>query len=169
MCIKYSIAILAVLTLYSSNLFANWSLNIGYNNPPGATIGINFLKTFSKNLGFEVGIGWVHIKASDDDDDNNSSSNQNDNDKDDSTKLAVAGDVNLKYFFSSGTVKPYLQGGFGVGVGASLGDDTDAGAGVGGGFGGLGLMIGGQSFYVYGSLNLASGGTFLQGGVGFDI
>ena len=145
---------------------ANWTLNLGYHNPPGATVGVNFLY-LSSGWAFEIGIGWVDADATDDEDDDSTNSSDDD---EDSVTVRASGGLNFKYFLSGGGLRPYLQIGVGAGVGAKAGDDSGVGAGVGGGYGGLGILAGGRDLYVYGSYNIGSGSNgFLQAGFGFDI
>lgn len=130
-------------------LSAKSSINVGYHNPPGSTVGINGLWVWD-NIGLELGLGWLNVAS---DDDSNSSS------------VHAAGDINLKYIFSGQSVRPYLQGGYGLGLGASAGDSTGASAGLGGGFAGIGLMFGGAKYYAYASGNYSTS-VFGQFGVG---
>lgn len=137
---------------------ANWSLNIGYQNPVVATWGLNLLY-LGNQFGFEAGVGWVDVDGQVADDD-----------EEDRASVRVAGDVDLKYFFNSGGARAFIQGGFGVGFGAAAGDGGGAGAGTGGGFAGIGLLVGSPSVYAYGSLNLnGSQDSFFQAGLGVDI
>lgn len=164
-----SIAALGLTLLFAAagEARADWSLNFGYQNPIVSTYGLNFLYMGSQWC-FETGIGWVDVNAKGDDDDDKDDSKKDD----DGARASVhlAGDADVKYLFSSGTVKPFVQGGFGVGIGAAAGDNSGASAGAGGGFAGLGLFIGGKSAYGYASFNGGGGGgTFVQAGLGFDI
>jgi len=162
-----------VAALVATPALANWSLNLGYQNPAVSTFGVNFLYHGS-NWHFETGIGWIDADASVDEDDDDDTSGSDDKDKDDdkdTAGLSLAGDVDLKYLFSSGGLRPFIQAGFGIGVGARAGDGAGFGAGTGGGFFGGGLFLGSPSFYGYGSYNLGGGGGdgFVQAGIGFDI
>ena len=161
---------LAACLAGSETALANWSLNLGYNNPPGASLGVNFLYRGSK-IGFEVGIGWVDADAKVEDDDSDDEDGEDDDDEETSAGLALAGDLNVKYFFSGGGVAPYIQGGFGAAVSGKVGDGGGANAGLGGGFAGVGLMAGGNDLYLYLSANVAGStdNLFYQVGVGFDI
>ena len=163
MCILFA----AAFFLPSSKARANWTLNVGYQNPIVSTWGLNLLYIGSQ-WGFEAGVGWVDAEANvDDDEDDN---NNNSDDDDDSASLEIAGDIDLKYFFASGAARPFLQGGFGVGLGAKTGDNGGAGAGTGAGFVGLGILLGSPSVYGYGSFNASSSEhTFIQAGLGVDI
>ena len=72
--LRYLIAILVAMVT-SSIASANWTLNLGYRNPPNSRYGINFLYLGTK-FGFELGIGAGSIDAGttendDDDDDDN--------------------------------------------------------------------------------------------------
>ncbi len=131
-----------------------WSWSLGYNNPPGATVGINFMHLWT-NWAFEVGVGAIEAKNEDD--------TNSDTDK---KTLHVGGDVDLKYLFGNSWFRPYIQAGMGAGVGIKSDDDTSAGAGVGGSYCGGGVFLMGNPFYLYASLNT---GTFVQVGLGFDF
>jgi hypothetical protein len=154
------ITIILILVPLSSQAKEGWSFNVGYQNPPGATIGANFLRLWS-HFAIELGIGWVNL--------NNPSRTSNpQNGTNGSSSLAIAGDANLKYLFMNGDLRPYIQGGFSVASVTSVGDNTGIAAGVGGGFFGGGLFLTGQSVYAYGSINSAGGlNTFFQAGLGF--
>jgi hypothetical protein len=158
--------LVTIAILCSSSASANWTLNVGYQNPIVSTWGLNLLYIGS-HWGLEAGVGWIDAKANIDND-GNDSTNNNDTGDDDSASIKVAGDIDLKYFFSSGAARPFLQGGFGVGLGAKSGEG--AGAGTGGGFVGLGILLGSPAIYAYGSINASSSeNTFVQAGLGVDI
>jgi hypothetical protein len=149
--------------LVASPSYANWTLNLGYHNPMNAKLGANFLY-WGSQWNFEIGIGWVDgdAKATDDKDEAVKD--------DDKVAFAAAGDVNLKYRFTTGAVAPYLQVGLGASTGASVGDQTDADANLGGPFAGIGLMLGKPAFYGYAAYNLTkSEDGHFQAGIGFDI
>jgi hypothetical protein len=174
--------------LAASPARADWTWNIGYQNPVVSTWGLNLFYIGSQ-WGFEVGLGYIDAHASDspgadktnssnNSSSNNSSSNGTTNGKT-TTTLNAAGDVNGKYFLSGGTVRPYLQAGIGIGLGLS-GTSSEVAplpshpegfaAGTGEGYGGIGLLIGSNSFYVYGAYNLnADKNGFLQAGLGFGL
>ncbi len=153
------------LLLLASPAAADWTWNVGYHNPAGSTVGLNLLY-LGQTFGFEAGLGWLDVRA--DSDDSKDDKVNSDDDKKTGGSFAAAGDVNLKYFFGSGTFRPYAQAGVGVGLGARTG--SGAGASTGGGFAGLGLLIGSPSFYGYGAYNLdGSRNAFGQAGLGFDL
>ena len=160
--------ILAIAIFFSAVSFesakANWSLNLGYNNPPGS-LGVNFLY-WSGKIGFEVGIGQVKASAESENTDTSSGGG----DTDGNNTLGVGGAISGKYFFSGGGVAPYVQLGVGAGFGVSSDEDgSDAGAGVGGLYGGVGLMFGNPSLYFYGGLISGGNNSSVQAGIGFDI
>lgn len=140
----------------------DWSLNIGYHNPPGADVGANFLYQWT-NWAFEIGIGSISV---DDSSTNNNTSNNR-------TSAGVGGDLNLKYMFGNGDFRPYLQAGVLVGTAASVGenDSSGASASTGSAFAGLGLMAEfGRSTYLYlggNAFNKRNAEFFI--GLGFDI
>jgi hypothetical protein len=137
-----------------------WSLNLGYHNPPNSTVGVNFLR-FWKNFAFEAGIGWLDWGSS-------SRNRRTQSDSDNTSTLSAAGDVNLKYLFGDGSLRPYIQGGIGTAGSLSIGENTGASASAGQLFGGGGFFLTGQSVYGYGSFNTMGGDdTFFQAGLGF--
>lgn len=148
--------------MMSSAAWAGWTLNLGYHNPPGSLVGLNFLYLGS-SFGFELGAGWLQFNTKDTD------HSPSDNDKD-TAAFAILGDANIKYYFRPGTsVRPYIQGGMDAAIGGDVGKTTDLGAGIGGPFFGLGLFLGKPSFYGYGAVNTGQGGMFVQGGLGFGL
>ncbi len=152
--------------------FADWTLNVGYHNPRPATYGVNFLY-IGTSWGFEAGIGWLDVnaeKSADDDDVDAKNGTANDDAKDDGdASFAIAGDVDLKYFLASGGARPYLQ--FGIGAGFGADDDSGFDAGAGGPFGGIGLLAGSPSLYLYvaASVDGAANDPRLEAGIGFDL
>ena len=153
--VKRLVGLACSLLLLASPAVADWTWNVGYHNPAGSTVGLNLLY-LGPTFGFEAGLGWIDVRADSDDDKKTDGS------------FAAAGDVNLKYFVSSGKVRPYAQAGVAIGFGARTG--SGAGASTGGGFAGLGLLIGSPSFYGYGAYDLdGSRSAFVQAGLGFDL
>ena len=151
----WKLALIALLVV-AAPARGEWTANVGYHNPITATYGLNLLY-LGRSWGFEAGIGWLDLYSSKD-----SSSDTKRH-----TSASVVGDVNLKYFLTTGSVRPYLQGGFGAGVGAS---NSGAGASVGGGFAGIGVMLGSTSVYFYGSYTVdASHNNIAQGGLGVAL
>jgi len=159
----FYILIASIATSTSSSALANWTLNVGYQNPIVSTWGLNLLYIGSQ-WGFEAGVGWVDAEANVNEDEDD----RNPGEEEKGASFRVAGDIDLKYFFMSGAARPFLQGGFGVGFGAKSGEG--AGVGAGGGFVGLGILLGSPAIYGYGSYNVSgSENTFLQAGLGVDI
>ena len=100
--------ILILLVFCSMQAQANWSMNFGYNNPPGATVGLNLLN-FWDHVALEFGVGYV-------------------------SSTFIDGDINLKYLFMQQVFRPYIQGGFSTaitGTGVGLGFNSGY---AGGGF-----------------------------------
>jgi hypothetical protein len=135
---------------------SGWSWGIGYHNPPNATLGLNFMHLWS-NWAFELGLGYVNSTET------NSTNSSNQSSSTSNVNLSVAGDINLKYLFSSGGFRPYLQGGTYAGVGARAGDSSGASASVGGGFVGAGFFIMGSSVDFYLSFITAGSGSVQLG------
>jgi len=157
---RIAVVLGAILGLWGASepATANWTANVGYQNPAGSTLGLNFLY-FGQSWAFEWGIGWIDLKSKDNEDD----------DESDKTTLEVAGDIDLKYLFGGRSLRPYLQAGFGYGAGAAFGDSSRAGVATGSGFGGIGVITADPGFYGYASYNLTRSGSFIQAGLGVDI
>ena len=135
-----------------------WSFNLGYRNPPGSLLGLNFLYLWS-NWAFEAGVGGVEQSKGIDPATGS-----------ETKTTSVLGALNFKYLFDGQTFRPYLQ----VGVGSSASITTNSGAtasaGSNGGYFGGGLFLMGPPIYVYLSLNSSGGtGSFFQGGLGFNF
>lgn len=146
------------IVLFALPSRADWSLNIGYHNPPGSNLGVNFLHEWS-NWAFEVGIGSISVESTDSA--NNSSS---------STSAGIGGDLDLKYQFGRSGIRPFLQGGVLVGTGAVVGDNGGVAAGTGAGFLGGGINFSGKDLYFYlGANAFSSRSTEFFLGLGFDI
>lgn len=142
-----------------------WSLGVGYHNPPGSTIGVNFMHLWT-NWALELGIGYIGSYESEN---NNASNNQNNSSASDRDKViyTVAGGINLKYLFGSGPVRPYLQGGLATFISTSNSGTVGAGASLNDPFGGFGIFFSlGKEAYLYVSYLLVNTST-LQIGVGF--
>lgn len=156
-----AVALMTIIPLSKSLAGSSgWSWGIGYHNPPNATLGLNFMYLWT-NWAFEVGLGYINSTESSSSSSSSSSSNNNND-----VNLSVAGDINLKYLFGSGTFRPYLQGGSYAGVAAHSGSGSNVGASVGGGFAGLGFYLMGGSFDFYLGYVTAGNGS-LQLGLNF--
>lgn len=151
------LALLLTTSIPSAAHARGWSWNIGYHNPPGATVGLNFLHQWT-NFAFEAGIGSIDSKRTDDPNTNEDESKTN--------TVTVGGDINLKYLFGSGWARPYLQGGVMTGVAAN---NNSAGAGTGSGFWGGGLFLQGNPFYFYLGANVLRSNTEGFAGLGFEF
>jgi hypothetical protein len=129
-----------------------WGVLLGYNNPAGSNLGVNFLYDSGSTWGFEVGVGGLYSTATE------------------STKsLSTWGDADIKWFPSAGLWKGYLEGGLSI----SLGSSTTAGSGVGVGspFVGGGIMHSGQSviFHLTADYKINSRTVFPSAGIGFKL
>jgi hypothetical protein len=121
---------------------AEVSLNGGWHNPPGSELGLNLMFA-GKHLALELGVGRASGGTYDAD------NKKNDDDADDTAAVATIGDIDLKYMFLSGKVRPYLQGGFGLALSGRAGGDSGASASTGDSFVGAGLLFKGSSVYGY--------------------
>src|SRR5688572_30244862 len=105
---------------------SDWSWGLGYHNPPGATVGLNFMHLW-RNWALELGVGYIGSSES-----VNAKAREKETDPAatdrDRVTYTVAGDVNLKYLFGSGTFRPYLQGGVGTFVSTTNTGAVSAGA-----------------------------------------
>ena len=155
-----STILLIYLALFSEKSMANWSLNIGYQNPGITEYGANFLYEWS-SFGFEVGLGRFGSSLNIDNDEKDTD--------DDNLKVGLGGDLDFKVFFQKAPVRPYLQLGSFFGTSGSIGDNSGINLGLGSTFFGGGLFFGKTSFYGYVSYNIVNSFDFLQAGLGFDI
>lgn len=146
----FKILLLLTLLPISSYATSGWSVSLGYNNPPGAQIGANFMYEWTQ-WAFELGVGNVQTNTTD------SSGNK-------TNQVTIAGDIDFKYLMSSGGFRPYFQVGTGYGVSTGIGIGGSA-------YGGVGFFGMGSKWYGYGSYNFASGGGggFFQAGIGMDL
>jgi hypothetical protein len=162
---------LLILTLFtfqiSSTALANWSWGLGYHNPPSSTFGVNFMHLWT-NWAFETGIGYIGSSE------NITPNSQPNSGTTTNSQLYAGGDVNLKYLFSTGFFRPYLQGGMGTAVAIGSANNsknnsnnTGANASLGGSYGGAGFFLYGSEFYVYLSYITSSNGSY-QVGIGFN-
>jgi hypothetical protein len=160
--------LISFLSLLASPAQAGWSWGLGYHNPPGATLGVNFMHLWN-NWAFEAGLGYLGSSETSTQNSQQSGAGTTTN-----SDLYAGGDINLKYLFASGFFRPYLQGGMGSAV--SLGNsnnsknnsnNTGANASLNGGFAGAGIFLLGSEFYVYLSYLTSGNGTF-QFGLGFN-
>lgn len=159
---KYYLVILLSLTLWTTNTAsANWTANVGYHNPSGSLIGINFMY-LNQDFATELGIGWLQVSS-----EKNGSSDQ---EEEESLFLGLSGDLNMKYFLTSGSIRPYGQVGFAMNFSGQLGEQNEASGNVDGAFVGAGILAGKPSFYAYTSINTRNvENYFYQFGVGTDI
>lgn len=121
---KYILPFALAFTLLSAQGNASVGLSVGYNNPHASGLGIN-LTGFLSEFAIEGGIGGLYL---------------------DNKAFSLRGDLDLKYLFSSGAVRPYLDAGVMWGLGA--GSDA-SGLGVGGLFAGGGIHLSSQTLFGY--------------------
>ena len=100
---RLSVLLLAVLffgagCFWSGESRADWSLNLGYQNPANAQYGINFLYEGS-NWGFEGGVGYIDINVEKEADDSTES-------KKNEADFRVGGEIDIRYFFRASLFVP---------------------------------------------------------------
>ena len=129
----------------------SWGALLGYNNPAGSKLGLNFLYQ-GPTWGFELGAGGLAAVS---DSDNDSSG-------------VIWGDLDLKYYFASSLWRPYFEGGMAYTVAAG-----GAGNGIAAGspFVGLCVLYSGSKvlFTVAGDYKINSGGFYPSAGLGFRL
>ncbi len=143
--------ILLFLFFTTQTYAIDWSMNIAYNNPPGANGGFNFMAE-EGDFALELGLGIPDFSKSD--------------------TLRIWGDVDVKYLgLSSGSFRPYIQIGFMQALQGSLKGTNDLAADYGGAYGGVGFFFRGSSLYAYTSVNkwIGHDSIFYQFGIGLDI
>lgn len=155
-----SILLMLLSSLASNSAFADVSLGAGWHNPPGAEFGVNLMFA-GKNLALELGVGRADADTYDGD-------NRKDDDADDTAAVSTIGDIDLKYMFLSGAVRPYLQGGFGLALSGRAGGDAGASASTGDSFVGAGLLFKGSALFGYlGAYAWEASDVKPQAGIGF--
>ena len=138
--------------LFSVEGRSDWSLNLGYNNPPLSRVGFNFMYMF-QNWAFETGVGSMNLTSTDSETGESSS------------RMGLGGDIGFKYLFSGSTFRPFLEIGTGATAGAS---SSGVAGGLRGFFGGAGLFLWSSSVYAYLGLVGTSNMGF-QAGLGFHF
>lgn len=98
------------------------------------------------NFAFELGVGSIESKQ------NNT--------------VTTGGDLNLKYLFGTGWLRPYIQGGYLMG---SAVNSNGASSSTGQNFLGAGLFLKGNPFYFYIGGNSLNHQTEVSLGLGFDF
>lgn len=140
--------------LAASDALADYSLNIGYQNPAPSTVGVN-AQYLGQQIGVEVGLGWAKAASSDDDKRRAS--------------LALLGDVNVKYLFMDGVFRPYLEAGVTLENDFYLGSISGVNLSSGPPFFGAGAIFGSKTLYGYAGAVYLQGKTYAQGGVGWGF
>lgn len=133
---------------------SNWGWNLGSNNPPGATLGLNFMNLGS-HWAFEFGVGGVQQNRGTDPATN-----------EETKSVSLLGAVNLKYLFDGRTLRPYIQGGAGSSATVVTTSGASLAAGIGGAYFGGGIFLLGNPVYGYLSYNLGGGTGYFQLGIG---
>ncbi len=149
------VLVLAVMFIWVES-FAQSSVNIGYGNPPGSMIGVNYLYFFHP-WALELGLGYVATEGL------SSSGDAGE------TRQNGAFSMNGKYLFGSGLFIPYAQVGAGIGSGPIFGRNGGKAVGYVDFYEGFGLMIKDSAFYFYTSFNFKNlfQTQFFQIGLGF--
>lgn len=135
--------LLAALLLNAPAVKAETLVSAGWHNPPGAEFGANLMFAGS-SFALELGVG-----RADGDTYNTDAAKDGTKDEEDTAALVTLGDIDLKYMFSSGGVRPYVQGGFGLALAGRAGKDSGASASTGSGFAGAGVLFKGSSLFGY--------------------
>lgn len=105
----------------------SWGALVGYNNPAGSRVGLNLLYQGAP-WGFEFGVGGL-AKTTD-------SSGEN-------SGAVTWGDIDIKYYPSTGLWRPFLEGGMAFALGAG---SAGSGLSAGSPFAGGGLLYSGGTF-----------------------
>jgi len=127
----------------------SWGVLLGYNNPAGSRLGLNFLYQGS-TWGFEMGAGGLAAVS----------------DADSDSSAVIWGDLDLKYYFASSLWRPYFEGGMAYTVAAG---GAGSGFAAGSPFVGLGVLYSGSKilFTVAGDYKINSGAFYPSAGLGF--
>jgi hypothetical protein len=149
---KAVFSVIIFLSVFGSRTtHAGWGIDIGYHNPPGANVGVNFTY-FWANWAANMGVGSINTTGT-----NNSNT------------ATVLGDFNMQYLFGANTVRPYLQGGITLGSSATVGSGGGVAVGTGAGFLGGGIMLKGRPVFGYVGGHVFSGANEICAGIGFEF
>ncbi len=141
--------IIAALTLPYNSSLADWSANLGANNPFTSNLGVNFMYMWP-SWAVEAGLGYISGVDR----------------GDDTSGINLGGGVNGKYLYRQGLFIPYIQ----VGIGLSSGVTGEgAGRGSDGLLFGFGMFVWATEFHIYASYNLVNGEGLAQFGIGFPL
>jgi hypothetical protein len=129
----------------------SWGTLLGYNNPAGSKVGLNFLYQ-GATWGFEFGFGGLAAVS----------------DSDESTSAITWGDLDLKYYFASSLWRPYFEGGMAYSIAAG---GAGNGFAAGSPFVGLGVLYSGSRilFNVSGDYKINSRYIYPSAGLGFRL
>jgi hypothetical protein len=151
-CLLKLSALFASFVIPSAASASPWGILLGYNNPAGSNLGLNFLYQSGGSWGFEFGVGGLYSSASDT-----------------NKSLSTWGDIDVKWFPSGGLWKGYLEGGLSVSLGTS--SATGSGLAAGSPFVGGGIMHSGQSliFHLTADYKINSRTVYPSAGLGFKL
>lgn len=137
------------LCIPQSAAAGSWGALLGYNNPAGSKLGLNFLHQ-GPTWGFEFGFGGFAAGI-------DSSGN---------TSALTWGDLDIKYYFASSLWRPYFEGGIAYSFAAG---GAGNGLAAGSPFAGLGVLYSGSRvlFTVSGDYKINSGYFYPSAGLGF--
>jgi len=143
--------LLSTLLLPSVAHAGPWGLLLGYNNPAGSNLGLNFLYQSGGPWGFEFGVGGLYGQSTEN-----------------VKSISTWGDVDVKWFPTAGPWKGYLEGGLAFSLGTG---SEGSGVSAGSPFVGGGLMYSGSSvlFHVTADYKINSRGIYPSAGLGFRL
>lgn len=138
-----------------------WGMLLGYNNPAGSNLGLNFLYQSSGSLGFEVGVGGLYRTTTTTTTSGAASSTSE-------TSIDTWGDIDLKWLPGAGPWRPYLEGGLAFGLGAG---SSGSGIAAGSPFVGGGLLYSGRTmlFHITADYKINSRYLYPSAGIGFKF
>ncbi|MEN9528404.1 MAG: hypothetical protein RI932_277 [Pseudomonadota bacterium] len=130
----------------------SWGMLLGYNNPAGSKLGLNFLYQGAP-FGFEVGVGDV--------DETKTASGEK-------KGAVIWGDVDIKYYPSVGLWRPFLEGGLTYSVGIA---GSERGLAAGSPFAGGGILYSGSTvlFHIGADYKINERVTYPSAGFGFRL
>jgi hypothetical protein len=130
----------------------SWGALVGYNNPAGSRVGLNFLYQGAP-WGFEFGVGGLATTTD--------SSGEK-------SSAVTWGDIDIKYYPSTGLWRPFLEGGMAFALGAG---SAGSGLSAGSPFAGGGLLYSGGTFlfHIGGDYKINERVAYPSAGFGFRL
>ncbi|MBM3381907.1 MAG: hypothetical protein FJY29_05640 [Betaproteobacteria bacterium] len=155
-----TLAALAISCTSAAAWAGSWGMLLGYNNPAGSKLGLNFLYQGAP-FGFELGIGGLGRTTT-------TTTTSGASWSESETSIDLWGELDLKYYPSVGLWRPFLEGGLTYSLGVVGGK---RGFAAGSPFAGGGLLYSGSTvlFHIGADYKINERVTYASAGFGFRL